>query len=360
MTTVSDSTIQRALKDGNPFIDTDRVVFIWEGESAPYLVGDFNNWDEKSTRFKRVSPKLIPDTKKSIWSCTLTLPRDAYIEYAFHDPVTQKNFLDPLNKKSVNNGNEGRNNFFYMPETMPSPFPMRRADVTPGALTKHSVETRWLRDDYERNIHLYRPLVKESVPLLIIFDGQDYLQRGKLAVIVDNLIADKRIQPIAMAFLPGAGRWRNLEYACSDGTLLWIEEIILPLAEDKLNLLDIKKHPGVFGVLGSSLGGTMSVYAGLRISDVFGKVISQAGAFTYPTREFSVVDLARNRQANDIQIWMDVGNLDFLLDDNRRMSTLLKDNDYNITYRECSGAHNYTTWRNDVWRGLELMFPPTR
>ncbi|HKI55380.1 MAG TPA: alpha/beta hydrolase-fold protein [Anaerolineales bacterium] len=357
MTTISDSIIQRALKDGNPVIDIDRAVFIWEGESAPYLTSDLNHWNNNPTRFKRVSPKLIPDSAKSIWSCTLTVPRDAYVEYAFYDPVTQKNFLDPLNKKSVSNGAGGRNNFFYMPETMPSPFPMRRADVTPGALTKHSVETRWLRDDYERNVHLYRPVVKEPVPLLVVFDGQDYLQRGKLAVIVDNLIADKQIQPIAMAFLPGAGRWRNLEYACSDGTVLWLDEIVLPLAEDKLNLLDIKKHPGAFGVLGSSLGGTMSMYAGLRMSDVFGKVMSQSGAFTYPSREFSVVELARNHQANNIQIWMDVGKLDFLLEDNRRMSALLEENGYNITYREYTGAHNFTVWRNDIWRGLKVMFP---
>jgi enterochelin esterase-like enzyme len=361
MTTVSDSIIQRALKDGNPVIDTDRAVFIWEGESAPYLVGDFNHWEEEDAiRFKRVSPKLIPDSAQSIWSCTLNLPRDAYVEYAFYDHVTQKKFPDPLNKKSVDNGYRERNNFFYMPETMPSPYSFRRADVTPGALTKHSVETRWLRDDYERNIHLYRPVVKEPVPLLVVFDGQDYLQRGKLTVIVDNLIADEHIQPIAMAFLPNGGRWRDVEYACSDGTILWLDEIILPLAKEKLNLLDIKKQPGAYGVLGSSLGGTMSMYTGLRMPDVFGKIMSQSGAFTYPSREFSVVDLARNRQANDIQIWMDVGKLDFLLEDNRQMYSLLKDNEYNVTYREYAGAHNHTAWRNDNWRGLEMMFPPKR
>jgi len=234
---------------------------------------------------------------------------------------------------------------------------VRRAEVTPGTLTKHSVETRWLRDDYERNIHLYRPAVKEPVPLLIVFDGQDYLHRGKLAVIVDNLIADKRIQPIAMAFLPSAGRWRDLEYACSDGTILWIEEIILPLAKEKLNLLGINEHSGSYGVLGSSLGGTMSLYTGLRMSDVFGKVMLQSGAFTYPSREFSVVDLVRNRQANNVRIWMDVGKLDFLLEDNRQMSSLLKDNGYNVTYREYTGAHNFIVWRNDIWRGLEVLFP---
>jgi len=254
----------------------------------------------------------MPDSSEPIWYITLTLPRDAYIEYAFHDPVTQKNFLDPLNKKSISNGVGGRNNFFYMPETMPSPFPVRRADVTPGKLSKHRAETRWLREDYERDIFLYRPAVKGPVPLLIVFDGKEYLQIGKLAVIVDNLIADEHIQPLAMAFLPSAGRWRDIEYACSDGTLLWIEEIVLPLAKEKLNLLDIKKHPGSYGVLGASLGGTMSLYTGLRMPDVFGKVLSQAGAFTYPSREFSVVELVKYRQANDLQIWMDVGALDFL------------------------------------------------
>jgi len=358
--TVSNSIIQRALKSGNPVIDTDHAIFIWEGETAPYLTSDLNNWDDNPKSFKRVSPLLIPDSTKSIWTCTLTFPRDAYVEYAFYDPVTQKKFLDPLNKKNVDNGYKERNNFFYMPETMPSPFPLRRADVTPGSLSKHSVETEWLRDDYERTIYLYRPPVKEPVPLLVVYDGQDHMQRAKLNTIVDNLIADKRIQPIAMAFLAHGGRWRNLEYACSDGTILWLDQTILPLARGKLNLLEIKNHPGAFGVLGSSLSGTMSMYTGLRMSNVFGKVLCQAGAFSYTGRDFAVVDLVRHGQARNVNIWMDVGKLDFLLEDNRKMQMLLQEKQYNVRYREFSGGHNYTSWRNDIWRGLEAMFPPLR
>ncbi|HSM71962.1 MAG TPA: alpha/beta hydrolase-fold protein [Anaerolineales bacterium] len=362
MTTISNSVIQRALKDGNPVIETDQAVFIWEGKSAPHLVGDFNHWGDKRwgsnfMRFKRVSPKQMPDSTEPIWSLALTLPRDAYIEYAFYDPVSQSNFLDPLNKKSVNNGAGGRNNFFYMPETMPSPFPMRRADVKPGTLSKHRVESGLLRDDYERNIYLYRPPVKEPVPLLIVYDGQDYLDRGKLAVIVDNLIDQKRIAPIAMAFLPHGGRWRNVEYACSDATLHWVEQIILPLAHEKLNLLDIKKQQGTYGVLGASAGGLMSMYTGLRMPDIFGKVLSQSGVSALDGRDFATVDLVRHRHANQIEIWMDVGKLEFLLEDNRRMSALLADNGYHVHYREYAGGHNYTSWRNDVWRGLEEMFP---
>ena len=356
--TVSNSIIRRALKSGNPVIETDRATFIWEGESAPRLTSDLNHWDENPRRFKRVSPKLIPDSTKPIWYCTLTLPRDAYVEYAFYDPVTQKNFLDPLNKKSVPNGYGMRNNFFYMPETMPSPYPMRRADVTPGALTSHRVDTKWLRYDYEREIFLYRPPLKEAVPLLVVYDGQDYLNRGKLAVIVDNLTAEGRMRPIAMAFLSNGGRWRDVEYSCSDGTILWLDEVILPLAGEKLNLLDIKKQPGAYGVLGASLSGTMAMYTSLRMPDVFGRVISQAGAFTYPSRDFAVVDLARHGQAREVNIWMDAGQLDYLLEDNRQMHSLLQDKGYDVTYREFSGGHNHTAWRDDIWRGLEAMFPP--
>jgi enterochelin esterase family protein len=356
--TVSNSLIQRALKSGNPVVEGDRATFIWQGKSAPLLTSDLNHWDDNPRPFKRLSPRLVPESAEPIWYTALPLPRDAYFEYALYDPATQTNFLDPLNKKSVNNGAGGRNNFFYMPETMPSPFAVRRADVTPGSLASQRVETGLLRDDYERTIYLYRPPVKEPLPLLIVYDGQDYLQRGKLAVMLDNLIAEKRIQPIAAAFLPNGGRWRSVEYACSDATLNWVEQFILPLAREKLKLLDIGKNPGAYGVLGASAGGLMALYTGLRMPDIFGKVLSQSGVSALDGRDFATVDLVRHKQARDIQIWMDVGKLEFLLEDNRRMSALLTENGYRLTYREYSGAHNYTSWRNDVWHGLEAMFPP--
>jgi enterochelin esterase family protein len=219
------------------------------------------------------------------------------------------------------------------------------------------VDTGLLREDYERTIYLYHPPFNDPVPLLIVYDGQDYMQRGKLATMVDNLIADKRIQPIAMAFLPSGGRWRSVEYACSDATLHWVEQIVLPVARDQLNLLDIRKSPGSYGVLGASAGGLMSMYTGLRMPDIFGKVLSQSGVSALDGRDFATVDLVKYKHAHDIQIWMDAGKLEFLLEDNRRMSALLDQKGYNVAYREFSGGHNYTAWRDDVWRGLEGMFP---
>ena len=354
------SILQRARETGNPVIDGNQATFICEGKTAPNLICDLNDWNETSLPLKRISSRRKSDATKSAWSCSLTLPRDAYLEYAFYDPKTQTRFLDPLNRDSVNNGVGARNNFFYMPESMPSPFTIRYADAPAGTVKSYRVESKWLRDDSERQIYLYKPPVKEPVPLLVVYDGQDYLHRAKLAIIVDNLIAEKRIRPIAMAFLPSAGRWRSVEYSCSDATLLWVDQVILPFARKKLRLLDIGKNPGAYGVLGASLGGTMSFYTGVRMPEVFGKVLSQSGAFMIESRDFAVVDLVRHGKVRDLNIWMDVGKFEELLEDNRNMRALLLEKGYQVTYREFSGAHNYTSWRDDIWRGLEVMFPYLR
>jgi enterochelin esterase family protein len=356
--TNSNTIIQRARQAGNPVIQGNRVTLIWEGKNQPYLISDLNEWDETSMPFKRVSSGRTPASGKSIWSCAVTLPRDAYVEYALYVPKTKTRWLDPLNRHSINNGVGARNNYFYMPEAMPSPFAIRRADVPSGIVTRHRVDTSWLlQDEGKREVYIYKPPGKGAVPLLIVYDGTDYLRRTKLTTIVDNMIAEKRIRPIAMAFLQNGKSRRTVEYFCSDATIAWLDSEILPLARKHLNLLDIKKHPGAYGVLGASAGGLMSMYTGLRMPEIFGKVLCQSGVFGLDGRDFAVVDLIRHRHAQDIKIWMDVGKFEWLLQDNRRMQPILKENGYQVIYREYSGSHNYTSWRDDLSRGLEAMFP---
>jgi enterochelin esterase family protein len=350
--TPSDLTIRRALESGNPVVHGNKATFIWQGEFAPHLISDLSNWEDKPKPFK-------PTSDPTIWYCSLTLPRDAYLEYAFYERFSEKKILDPLNGHTVSNGMGSRNNFFYMPETMPSPFSMRRADVRSGTITRHRVAADFLQDDGERDVYLYKPPAGGPVPLLIVYDGYDYLHRARLATIVDNLIADKRIRPIAMAFLQNGRSRRTVEYFCSDATIYWLEREVLPLARGHLRLLNIEEHPGAYGVLGASAGGLMAFYTGLRMPEIFGNVLCQSAVFSIDGRDSAAVDLVRFGQGRDLEFWMDVGTLEELLEDNRRMIALLDKRQYNVTYREFSGGHNYTAWRDDIWRGLEAMFPYT-
>jgi enterochelin esterase family protein len=350
--TPSDSTIRRALQSGNPVIQGNKATFLWQGDFAPYLISDVHGWEDKPRPFK-------PTSDSTIWTCSLSIPRDAYVEYAFYDPGTHEKILDPLNRQTVSNGMGSRNNFFYMPENMPSPFSMRRADVRSGTITRHRVDADFLQDDAQRDVYLYKPPISGPAPLLIVYDGSDYLRRAQLATTVDNLIAAKRIRPIALAFLQNGRSRRTVEYFCSDATIYWLEREVLPLARQHLRLLDIEDHPGAYGVLGASAGGLMSFYTGLRMPEIFGKVLCQSAVFSIEGRDSAAVDLVRFGQGRNLQLWMDVGILDDLLEDNRRMIALLDKRQYNVSYREFSAGHNYTAWRDDVWRGLEAMFPYT-
>src|ERR1051325_9547245 len=93
--TSANSLIQRAKDSGNPVIQNNRATFFWEGDSAPHLISDLTDWEEHPRAFKRLSSTLTSAADKAIWSCSLTVPRDAYVEYAFQDHATQEQFLDP-------------------------------------------------------------------------------------------------------------------------------------------------------------------------------------------------------------------------------------------------------------------------
>jgi enterochelin esterase family protein len=87
-------------------------------------------------------------------------------------------------------------------------------------------------------------------------------------------------------------------------------------------------------------------------------VLSQSGAFGFTVLEHDAVifDLLSKTPAQPIKIWMDVGRFEWLLTANRRMYQALEERGYAVTYREYPGGHNYTSWRDDVSRGLEALF----
>ncbi|HNE04380.1 MAG TPA: alpha/beta hydrolase-fold protein, partial [Anaerolineales bacterium] len=99
-----------------------------------------------------------------------------------------------------------------------------------------------------------------------------------------------------------------------------------------------------------------SVYTGLRMPDIFSRVLCQSGVFELEGRDFSAVDLIRARKAQELNLWMDIGEYDSLLEDNRRMQPIFREHGYDVNYHEFSGGHNYTCWRDDVSHGLELLF----
>lgn len=347
--------LRRVHESGNPLIDGRTVTIVWEGQQAPALISDRTDWDEH--------PQALTRLSAGVWAASFDLPRDAYLEYSFFDIATGKRVADPLNSRRLPDGLGHVNHWFYMPGAAPSLWTERRRGVPRGTITRHVLPVTWTGVGRRRAVHLYRPAAGGRVPLLVVYDGREYRTGGRLPIVLDNLIAAGRIPPLAAAFVDNGGPARMTEYACADTSLGMLLYQVLPLAGEHLDLLDIKRHPGAYGVLGASMGGLMALYTGLRLPQVFGRVFSQSGAFWLgdgepagPPFATAVVDLVRAVPRPDLRIYMDVGKFEWLLPANRRMRKALLANGFAPSYREYAGAHNFTCWRNDLAAGLEFLF----
>jgi enterochelin esterase family protein len=345
---------KRARDEGAPIIDGERgqATFVWRGRSTPQLIGDFNEWGGEEGVVS--APVEMTESKPGVWTHTLALPQDAYIEYCFlHNG---RRVLDPLNPHATPNGVGDRNNYFYMPGAAPTPLALRQRGTPRGEVTRYTVEAGDLIVGGKRTVYLYQPPVTEPCPLLVVLDGQDYLRRARLPVIVDNLIAPRRIRPVALALVNSSAPARFVEYACSDATLSFLTQVVVPFARARLRLADVGQGTNAYGIVGASMGGLMALYAAVRAPEVFGCVLSQSGAFSVPNHDFVVFDLVRHTDPKSLRIWMDAGKFEGLLDCNRRMHHLLTEKGYQVTYREYSGGHNYPAWRDDLPHGLEALY----
>ncbi len=354
MRKVTHPLLEQAQQQGTPIIDGERATFVWQGhEPAPLLVGDFNHWGYQGTAVR------LDQIALGVWAHTLTLRPDAYIEYAYLVETGKEARLpDPFNPRTIWNGVGDFNHFFHMPQApRENPDARRKPNIARGTVTRLRLEHPGLLVGGKRALRLYRPPVDEPTPLLIVLDGADYFNRAAIVPIVDNLIAERRIRPIALALVENSPSGRFIEYAASEATLALLLDVVLPFAAEHLPLIDARVEPGIHGVLGASMGGLMALYAGLRAPHVFGRIASQSGAFRiHPERPFVIYDLARCLPAPALRLWLDCGLYERLLDGNREMAALLAGRGSSFTYHEYSGGHNYTCWSMVLPRALTTIY----
>lgn len=341
---------ERVRREGNPLVDGETVTFVWLGDAPPQLVGDWNRWSLAG------EPLSFVEEFSAIWTVTMQFAPDSYIEYRYvRDGTTVP---DPLNRwpKTKSLGDEQHH--FWMPEASETRL-IKSPRGDRGSVSRHVISGTYLVATGRRTVWLYDPPVEDPVPLLVVLDGQDYVRRARLPAIVDNLIAERRIEPIALAMVQSAAGYRYVEYAANDATIGFLKTSVLPLAADHLNLQSQGRQAG-HGILGASMGGLLALYAGLRMPDTFRRVVSQSGAFGTSIVHHPLVvnDLVDHLETPGIEVWMDCGRYEWLLEPNREMHRRLLSRGVQVAYREFSGGHNWTAWRNDIAVGLEALFGP--
>lgn len=366
---------EAALARGNPIEDDGGATFVWTGdEPPPIVVGSWCDWDP------RRGLALEPAPEGDAWFGWVALPNDAYVEYVLLRDGAR--IADPLNPNRVRNGVGGRNNRFWMPGAR------RRAEAlharrlprgSAGSVARGKLRLSWMAaPPRERRLDLYRPAASllggtdaHDLPLLVVLDGADYLDRGRLHRTLDALLADGRMAPVAAAFIDNAGPARGTEYAANDFSVAVLADEVVPAAEHRLALHPQRRPaaPGRATILGSSMGGLMALHAATRRPEVFGAAICQSTSAMVEPEDFpedwggpvvrlTTIALIESTPPQPIRLWLDVGELEGLARANDRLAGLLERRGYDGTYRRYPGGHDQASWAESLVDALPAMFPP--
>lgn len=347
--------IARARAHGTPVIDDRGATFVWFGNAREVRArGSWNDW--------RLADALPLRRGGGAWAAHLDLPPEAYIEYGL--VVDGEPVADPGNPHRVHNGFDGWNHQLWMPKATRRALALQARRVPRGELRRGRIELGWTAAvPKRRRFDLYLPAGDHdpaSLPLLVVLDGPDYVDRGRLPRTLDALIHDRSMAPIAAAFIDHAGPSRGVEYAASDFTLWGLVDEVVPAAIERLDLGAQARTTGEAGraaILGSSMGGLMALHAAVRRPDVFGRALCQSVA-SFEAFRTTTLDVIRSGPAGPARLWLDAGDFEWLAEPDDRIAALLAERGHAITYRRHHGGHNQTSWNESLVDGLPLLFPP--
>ncbi|GIN89883.1 hypothetical protein J22TS1_09340 [Siminovitchia terrae] len=236
-----------------------------------------------------------------------------------------------------------------------------------GTITEMEFTSQELDETISLLIYLpagYSPLYK--YPLLIVQDGKDYFQMGRLTRFADELIAEEKIENLVIVGIPYKNVKDRRKKYHPDGEKN--ESYIRFLAHELVPWLE-KQYPtsGVGkcrSLMGDSLAATVSLMTALEYPHTFGKVVLHS-----PYVNDKVLAAVRSHKMPDLLdvyhvIGKDENEINFspervedFLTPNRELRQAFEEKGFDSFYEEFDGGHSWKSWQPDVKRALSMMFP---
>jgi enterochelin esterase family protein len=252
--------------------------------------------------------------------------------------------VDPLCPHTIDNGIGERNSYFVVGDFREPPELSWVPTVPHGRVEEFDCESRLLRN--RRRIHAYLPpgYDEERVrrfPTLYVHDGGEYLHRGRLPTVLDNLIFSREISPLIAIMVDPVVRGR--EYRASEDYATFLEAELLPHLEGRYRTLAQREARGV---MGASLGGLISTYVALSRPHLFSRVGGQSSALHL--EEARIAALLTSVSARTA-FYLDVGKYEpRYLPAHGRIVARLTALGYPCFFQQLAGGHNWTSWRTHL------------
>jgi predicted alpha/beta superfamily hydrolase len=255
--------------------------------------------------------------------------------------------------------------------------------VSPGQLRKHDqLRSRFLRNQRDLVVYLppgYEEQPDRHYPVLYLHDGQNLFD-GSTAFIpgndwhvketADYGIEQKMIQPLVIVGIYNAGPARIHEYTPTKAPKLgggradryakFLLQELMPLVQTEYR---VSHNPASTGIGGSSLGGLVSLYLGLKFSQSFGRIAALSPSIWWHQRVILRFAAAAAPEPRP-RIWLDSGTREgprTLQDAERLRDVLLSKGwreGHNLHFERVEGAeHNEAAWAARVGPFLQFLYP---
>ncbi|WP_419897334.1 alpha/beta hydrolase-fold protein [Roseomonas sp. USHLN139] len=347
-------------------------------------------WRGAATRNVRLSggpsrdlPPLARMPGTDLWFLTVAVPPGTRLTYqlapdvpelpeeaeAWRGAVPATAQADPLNPHPWWPADPRRDRYtsssvLELEDAPASPWLARRPGVAEGQVWRRRFTSPTLGNT--RLLALYSPAAaaQAPLPLLVMFDGDAYLDIVPTPTILDNLIAAGEIPPVAALFVGnGPGDARDRELPPNPRFAAALVEEMLPWARAQLRLTE---NPAQVVIGGASYGGIAAAFAAFRHPEVFGNVLSQSGSYGWSPEgappEWLIEHYASSARL-PLRFYLEAGSFErgrpgrvSLVDSNRHMAMVLRARGYPLTHREWASGHDYIAWRATLALGLQTLF----
>ncbi|MDD1697322.1 MAG: hypothetical protein LUQ36_03070, partial [Methanoregula sp.] len=251
----------------------------------------------------------------------------------------------------------------------PAGFDSLRSGIAHGRIDTVSYASKTV--GVNRRTLIYTPpgySKNKKYPVLYLLHGiggdeKEWLKGGQPQIILDNLFADGKIEPMIVVMPNGraikddrAGKNmmapdRVQAFATFEKDLL---NDLIPFIEKKYPVIKDREHRAIAGL---SMGGGQSLNFGLGNLDVFAWVGGFSSAPNTKPPEQLVPNPDETRKKLKL-LWISCGDADGLITYSKRTHDYLNANNVPHIYYIEPGVHDFKVWKNSLYMFSQLIFKP--
>jgi predicted alpha/beta superfamily hydrolase len=255
--------------------------------------------------------------------------------------------------------------------------------VSAPDLRKHDkFRSRFLRNQRDLIVYLpprYDDQPQRRFPVLYLHDGQNLFDPAtsfvpgmdwRVGHTADDFILTGAVQPLIIVGIYNAGKARINEYTPTKAPRLgggradryakFLIQEMMPFVQQEYRVLS---DPRVTGIGGSSLGGLLSLYLGLKHPQIFGRIAALSPSVWWNQRVIYRFAAAAPVEPRP-RIWLDIGTQEGprIVQEVEQFRDILLQKGWqlgkDLSYQRIEGAeHNEAAWAERVGPFLQFLYP---